>query len=82
MRGEGVGGGRRGCEIHPGERLAPLDIPDIPTSGMLEAPPSSSGMSGAAQDSGGLLCCWAHTGEPFGLYGNHIPANLGGHGNM
>lgn len=23
-------------------RLAPLDIPDIPTSGMLEAPPSSS----------------------------------------
>lgn len=37
-------------------RLAPLDIPDIPTSGMLEAPPSSSSMSGAAEDSGGLLC--------------------------
>ncbi len=30
-------------------RLAPLDIPDIPTSGMLEAPPSSSSMSGAAR---------------------------------
>lgn len=47
-------------------RLAPLDIPDIPTSGMLEAPPSSSSMSGAAEDSGGLLCCNAHTGRPFG----------------
>lgn len=47
-------------------RLAPLDIPDIPTSGMLEAPPSSSSMSGAAEDSGGLLCHWAHTGRPFG----------------
>ena len=32
-------------------RLAPLDIPDIPTSGMLEAPPSSSSSSGAAEDS-------------------------------
>lgn len=47
-------------------RLAPLDIPDIPTSGMLEALPSSSSMSGAADDSGGLLCRRAHTGRPFG----------------
>lgn len=38
-------------------RLAPLDIPDIPTSGMLEAPRSSSSTLGAAQHSGGLLCC-------------------------
>lgn len=53
----------RGCEIHPGETL---DIPDIPTSGMLEAPPSSSSMSGAAEDSGGLLCPSAHTSRPFG----------------
>ena len=30
-------------------RLAPLDIPGIPTSRMLEAPPSSSSMSGAAE---------------------------------
>lgn len=63
-------------------RLAPLDIPDIPTSGTFEAPPSSSSMSGAAEDSGGLLCCWAHTGRPFWLNRNHIPSNLGEPGNM
>lgn len=39
--------GRGGREVVVGVRftlvrLAPLDIPDIPTSGMLEAPPSSS----------------------------------------
>lgn len=45
---EGGKGGFCGCEIHPGEACAFLDIPDIPSSGMLEAPPSSSSMSGAA----------------------------------
>lgn len=42
-------------------RLAPVDIPDIPTSRMLEAPPSSSSMLGAVEDPGGLLCHRAHT---------------------
>lgn len=63
-------------------RLAPLDIPDIPTSGMLEAPPSSGSTLGAAEGSGGLLCCQAHTGKTLWLNRNHIPSNLRGHGNM
>lgn len=46
-------------------RLAPLDIPGIPTSGMLGAPPSSPCRSGAAVDSEGLLCLKAHTSRPF-----------------
>lgn len=60
-------------------RLAPLDIPDIPTSGMLGAPPSSPCMSGAAVDSGGFYV--AHTDGPFGRIRNRIRSNLGGHGN-
>lgn len=48
-------------------RLAPLDIPDIPTSGMLEAPPSSSLCVGGCR---GLSCCRAHTDRPFWLNRN------------
>lgn len=47
-------------------RLAPLDIPDIPTSGMLGAPPSSPCMSGAAVDSGGFFVGKAHTDRHSG----------------
>lgn len=46
-------------------RLVPLDIPGIPTSGMLGAPPSSPCRSGAAVDSEGLLCLKPHTSRPF-----------------
>lgn len=63
-------------------RLAPLDIPDIPTSGMLEAPPSSGSTLGAAEGSGRLLSCQAHIGKTLWLNRNHIPSNLRGHGNM
>lgn len=38
-------------------RLAPLDIPGIPTSGMLEAPPSSSSHVGGCGGLAGLSCC-------------------------
>lgn len=64
-------------------RLAPLDIPGIPTSGMLEAPPSSSNSSGGC---GGLL--WrafmllgSHR-QAFWLSRDHMPSNLGDHGNL
>lgn len=43
-------------------RLAPLDIPGIPTSGMLEAQPSSSSHVGGCGGLAGLLCCCARTG--------------------
>lgn len=54
-------------------RLAPLDIPDIPTSGMLEAPPSSSLRVGGCR---GLSCCRAHTDGPFWLNRNRTPPPL------
>lgn len=51
-------------------RLAPLDIPDIPTSGMFEAPPSSSLRVGGCR---GLSCCRAHTDGLFWLNRNRPP---------
>lgn len=46
-------------------RLAPVDIPGIPTSGMLEAPPSSSSNVGGCGGLVGLSCCCAHTDWPL-----------------
>lgn len=46
-------------------RLAPLDIPGIPTSGMLEAPLSSSSHVGGCGGLAGLSCCCAHTDSPL-----------------
>lgn len=56
-------------------RLAPLDIPGIPTSGMLEAPPSSSLRVGGCGGLVGLSCCCTHTDGLFGLRvnRNHRP---------
>lgn len=47
-RGAGWGGGVLGVRFTP-VRLAPLDIPCIPTSGMLGTPLSSACTSGAVE---------------------------------
>lgn len=61
-------------------RLAPLDIPGIPTSGMLEAPPSSSSHVGGCGELAGLSCCCTHTDGPLWSLVEqkpHTPLNLG-----
>lgn len=75
------GGGGRLSWVGDSPRcnLRLLDIPDIPTSGMFEAPPSSSRLSGTLRRAFMLL---GSLRRAFWLNRDHMLSNLGDHGNM